>query len=74
MVGEGQGSVSDPRDTRLEKMRWGYRRVEVPFEGSQGKEGAVVPYVDGQILNTFTFYLNNNNKSCIHFGFKVINK
>jgi len=28
-------------------MRWGQRRMEVPFEGGQGQEEVVAPYMDG---------------------------
>jgi hypothetical protein len=39
--------ITGPRNTRMEETSWGERRMEVTFEGGQGPEGAVVPYMDG---------------------------
>jgi hypothetical protein len=37
----------DPRNTRVEEMSLGQRRMEASSEGGQGSEWAVVPYMDG---------------------------
>jgi hypothetical protein len=42
-----EGHITGPRNTRMEDMRWGYRRKEVSFEGGQGLEEAAVPHMDG---------------------------
>jgi hypothetical protein len=31
---------------RMEEINWGYRRMEMPFDGSHCPAGAVVPYMD----------------------------
>jgi hypothetical protein len=31
---------------RMEEINWGYRRMQVPFEGSHCPASAVVPYMD----------------------------
>ena len=38
-----EGCITDSRNTRMEEVRWIQRRVEEPFVGGQGPEGAVVP-------------------------------
>jgi len=42
-----EGCITGPRNTRMEDVRWGYRRKEVSFEGDQGLEEAAVPHMDG---------------------------
>jgi hypothetical protein len=32
----------------MKKTSWGNRRMEAPFEGDQGPEGAIVPHMYGQ--------------------------
>jgi hypothetical protein len=42
-----EGCTTDSRNTRLEESSWGWRRMEARFEGGQGSERAVVPFMDG---------------------------
>jgi hypothetical protein len=36
------GCVAGPRNTRMEKTSWGYRRMKAFFEDGQGPDGGVV--------------------------------
>jgi hypothetical protein len=54
--------IADFRNMRTEETGGGWRRMEVPFEGGHGPEGAVAPYVDGwNITSSFI--------SALHFKF-----
>jgi hypothetical protein len=41
------GRITDIRDSKMEENSGKYGRMEATFEGSQGPEGAVVPWMDG---------------------------
>jgi hypothetical protein len=42
-----EGCITAARSKRMEEKNWKQGRVEARFEGGQGPEGAVAPYMDG---------------------------
>lgn len=44
-----EGCVTGPRNMRVNEMSWGQRKMEVPFEGGKGPEGAVAPQVEWNV-------------------------
>jgi hypothetical protein len=44
-----EGSITDHWNVRCKEPSWGWRRMEASFEGRQGPEGAVVPWMDGWV-------------------------
>lgn len=44
-----EGCIAESRTTRMEETSWELRTMGAPFEGGQGPEGAVAPYMDGNL-------------------------
>ena len=42
-----EGRTTAARNKRMETRSWKQERTEATFEGGQGTEGAVAPYMDG---------------------------
>ena len=54
-----ESGIKDPTNTKMEETSWGQRRIEAAFEGAQGPEGAVAPYMDEHTYLPLTVYIHN---------------
>jgi hypothetical protein len=61
-----EGCITAARIKGMEEKSWKQGRVEARFEGGQGPEGAVAPYMDGWILLVWNFLAQN--EYCVIVG------
>jgi hypothetical protein len=58
-----EGCITGLRNTKIEETSWGQRRMEAPFEGGHGPEGAVAPYVNSMyVLRTGEWLVLQNEE------------
>jgi hypothetical protein len=69
-----EGCTSAARDKRMEEKSWKQGRVEAPFEGGQGPEGAVAPYMDGWCVSAYIINLSKTVFIGLPFGITVPNR